>query len=102
MSLEKPVWGPYPIRLRPCPGPDALTVEEVVLDELVERVEAQGLVVDEAGPGVRADHQRGNAEAVSVAVDVRRANVVVASAPVVPGQEDRRARPVGAGHDRVD
>src|SRR5438270_530135 len=27
-------------------GIDALTVEEVVLDELVERVEAQGLVVD--------------------------------------------------------
>src|SRR6478672_10514183 len=48
---------------RPRVGPavglrvQALPVEEVVLDELQVRVEAQGLVVDEAPLRIRADHE---------------------------------------------
>ena len=42
-------------------GVEALTVEEVVFDELVVRVEAQDLVVDVARVCVRADDEAGDA-----------------------------------------
>ena len=59
-------------------------------------------MVDEAAPRVRADDQPGDAQAVPVLVHVRWRDVVVEATPVVPGQEDRGAVPVGALHDRVD
>jgi hypothetical protein len=40
---------------------DAGSSEEVVLDELQIRVEAQGLVIDVTVAGVRADHEPGDA-----------------------------------------
>ena len=83
-------------------GIEARAVDEVVLDELRVGVEAEDLVVDVALLGVRADHDPGDAEAEAVAVDDRRHDVVVEAAPVIPGEEDRGAVPVGALHDRVD
>src|SRR6266550_34288 len=80
------------------PGP----AEEVVLDELVVRVEGQRLVVDVPRPGVRADDQGGHPEPVAVLVDPGRDHMVVEAAPVVPGQEDRGGIPVGAFHDGID
>jgi hypothetical protein len=52
-------------------------VQEVVLDELQVRVEAERLVVDEAPARVRADDEPRYAEAVAVLVDVGRDDVVV-------------------------
>src|SRR5262245_62104204 len=46
-----PVRAPVGLRIEP------LTVEEAVLDQLEERVEAQGLVIDVALLGVGTDHQ---------------------------------------------
>src|SRR5260370_16097479 len=80
----------------------ALAGQEVVLDELQVRVEAQRLMIDIAGARVRTDHEAGHAEPVSLAVHRRRPDMVVETAPVVPGQKDRRGAPVGALHDRVD
>ena len=71
-------------------------VEEVVLDELGVGVEAEDLVVDVALLGVGADHDPGHAQAEAVAVDDRRHDMVVEAAPVIPGEEDRGAVPVGA------
>src|SRR5215212_6711334 len=81
---------------------ESLSLQEVVLDELRVRVEAQDLVVDEATPSVGRDHDRGYPQPVAVPVDDRRRDVVVEAAPVVPGEEDRRRLPVGAAHDGVD
>jgi hypothetical protein len=71
-------------------GVQALSVEEVVFDELVVRVETQRLVVDVAVLGVRADDDRGDPQSVSVLIDLGRDDVVVEPTPVVPGQKDRR------------
>src|SRR5437870_5355228 len=68
---------------------EPLSVQEVVLDELDVRVEAQRLVVDEASPCIGADHESGDAEPVAVFVDRRRRDMVVEAAPVVPRDEDR-------------
>ena len=87
---------PVGLRVQPLPA------EEVVLDELGERVEAQLLVVDVAASRVRADHDSRDAKAVAVQVDHRRSDVVVEAAPVIPREEDRRAVPVRAAPDRVD
>ena len=51
---------------------------------------------------VRADHEGRYADAVAVAVDRRRHDMVVEAAPVVPGQEDGAARPIGALHHGID
>ena len=75
---------------------EALAAEEVVFDELVVRVEAEGLVVDVAVFGVGADDDARDAEPVAVLVDRRGDDVVVEAAPVVPGQEDRGRVPVWA------
>ena len=83
-------------------GVQAGAVQEVVLDELVERVEGQRLVIDVAVPGIRADNQHRDAQAVSVGVGRRRDDVVIEAAPVVPGEEDRGRAPVRALRDRVD
>jgi hypothetical protein len=80
---------------------EAGAAEEVVLDELQVRVEAQHLVVDVAALRVRADDDARDAQSVAVPVDARRADVVVEPTPVVPGEEDRGRRPVGAAHDGV-
>src|SRR5262245_8575552 len=64
---------------------ESLLTQEVVLDELRVGVEAQCLVVDVALSGVRADHEPGHAQAVAVPVHHRRNDVVVKTAPVVPG-----------------
>src|SRR5262249_56742230 len=61
-----------PVRLRIEPPP----AEEVVLDELRIRVEAQRLMVDEPTPRVRADHEARNTKAVAVLVEARRNDVV--------------------------
>ena len=58
-------------------------------------------MVDVALPGIGADHEPRHAEPVPLAVDDRRLDVVEEAAPVVPGQEDRRAVPVGASHHGV-
>src|SRR3954447_3025257 len=42
------------------PRVEPRAAEEVVLDELQVRVEAQRLVVDDAAPRVRADHEPGD------------------------------------------
>ena len=76
--------------------------QEVVLDELEIRVEAQRLVVDVAALRIRADHERRHAQPVALRVDGRRLHVVVEAAPVVPREEDRGRAPVLAPHDRVD
>jgi hypothetical protein len=81
---------------------DALTTEEVVLDELHVGVEAERLVVDVALLRVGADHQPRDAQPVAQGVDLGRLHAVVEAAPVVPGEEDRGAAPVRAAHDRVD
>src|SRR5204862_435904 len=65
-------------------GVEAPASEEVVLDELRVRVEAERLVIDVPAPCVGTDHDRGNAQPVTVPVDVRRVDVVVEAAPVVP------------------
>src|SRR4051794_38045718 len=81
---------------------EALSPEEVVLDELEIRVEAERLMVHVALPRVRADHEGGNADAVLLTTDYGWRHVVVEAAPVVPGEEDRGRAPVRARHDRVD
>src|SRR5271166_6200574 len=50
-------------------GVEALSVEEVVLDELEIGIEAQPLVVDVAAAGIGADHATGNPKPVAVPVD---------------------------------
>src|SRR5207247_1479122 len=50
---------------------DALPVEEVVLNELQIRIEAQNLMVDVSALRVRADHEPRHAQAVAVRVDLR-------------------------------
>src|SRR5262245_6580232 len=62
----------------------ALTAEEVVLDELVVGVEAQRLVIDSPVLGVWTDHERRHAQAVAVLIDNRWRHVVVKATPVVP------------------
>ena len=59
-------------------------------------------MVDEPGPGVRADHETGDTEPVSLAVHGGRDHVVVEATPVVPREEDRGAVPVRAAHRGVD
>src|SRR5215831_18826492 len=60
-----------------------LSVQEVVFDELRVGVEAQRLMVDVPGLGVRADDHRGDAQSVSEGVDGRGNDVIVEAAPVV-------------------
>ncbi len=43
--------------------------QEVVFDELDDRVEAEPLVVNEARAGIGTDHERGNPDPVAVLVD---------------------------------
>src|SRR5947207_14526403 len=74
----------------------------VVLDELEDRREVEGRVVDEAALRVRADQQRRGAEAVAVAVHLRRLDVVVPAAPVVVGPGERRTLPRRAPRELVD
>src|SRR4051794_37191250 len=81
---------------------EPLAVDEVVLDELEVRVEAEGLVVDEPAPRKRADHESRHAKPVPAVIDARRLNMVVEPAPVVPGEEDRGRLPLRAPHERVD
>jgi hypothetical protein len=68
---------------------DARAAEEVVLDELQVRIEAQRLVVDVPPPRVRADHEGRDPHAVAGDVDGRWGYVIVEAAPVVPREEDR-------------
>lgn len=63
-----------------CVGPVAVR-QEVVLDELDDRVEAERLVIDVAAAGVGADHQRRDSDAIAVLIDVRREDVVVEVRP---------------------
>src|SRR5438552_5258437 len=69
---------------------EPLTIEKVILNELVIGVEGQGLMVDKPSPGIGTDDDPGNAQAVPVGVDARWHHVVVESTPVIPGKEDRR------------
>src|SRR6202165_3854389 len=82
-------------------GVDPLTVQERVFDELVVGIEAENLVVDVALLRVRADDDAGHAQAVTIDVDRRWYHMVVEAAPVIPGQEDWGAAPIGARHDRI-
>src|SRR5262249_752541 len=72
-----------------CRRVEALAVEEVVFDELVVGVEAQGLVVDVTLLGVGADDDAGDAKPVAVGVHGRWNDVVIEATPVVPGEKDR-------------
>ena len=63
---------------------------------------AESLVIDVALLGVWADDEAWHSDPVAVLVDLRRGDVVVEAAPVVPGNEDRGALPVPAAHDVVD
>src|SRR5947209_8857223 len=83
-------------------GIQPFAAEEVVLDELVVGIVAEYLMVDVAAARVRADDDSGHAEAEAVAIDGGGYHVVIEATPVVPCEEDRRARPVRALHDRVD
>ena len=74
----------------------------VVLDEAEHARELPLLVADLPIDRVRADHEEGNAEAEPHPVDVRRRNVIVEPAVVVPRDEDRRVLPHLRPHDRVD
>ena len=69
-------------------------LEEVVFDELHVRIVTEHLMVDVTAARVRTDDDTGHADAVTVFVDLRRRNVIVESAPVVPREKDRRAVPV--------
>src|SRR5436190_22717254 len=51
---------------------------------------------------VGTDHHCGHAQPVAVLVDGRRDDVIVETAPVVPGDEDCCGLPLRALHDRVD
>ena len=63
-------------RVQPAPA------QEVVFDELDDRVEAERLVVDEAAAGVGADDEGWDPDPVVVLVDVRWSDVVVEATPV--------------------
>ena len=81
---------------------EAAAAEEIVLDELQVGVAAEGLVVDEPFFRVRGDHDGRHPQAVAVLVHRRGHHMVIETAPVIPGQEDRGRTPVGALHGRVD
>jgi len=67
---------------------ESLPSDEVVLDELRVGVETQGLVVDVAPARIRRDDHCWDPEAVSLAIDDRWDDMVVKTAPVIPGKED--------------
>ncbi len=58
-------------------GVEALSVEEVVFDELEVSIEGQHLVVDVARSGVGADDEGGYSKAVAVLIDGGRDDVIV-------------------------
>src|SRR4051812_6237168 len=74
----------------------------VVLDEPQDRGEVAQMIVDEALPGIRRDQQERNAEPEAEPVHLRRRNVIVEPAVVVPRDEDGGALPHRGVHDRVD
>ena len=59
-------------------------------------------MVDVPSLGVGADEKAGDAQAVAEPVDLRRYDVVVEAAPVVPAEEDRGRVPRRPAGDRVD
>src|SRR6478672_2497652 len=69
---------------------EPLPSDEVVLDELGVGVETQGLVVDVAPARIWRDDHCWDPEAVSLAVDDGWDDMVVETAPVIPGEEDGR------------
>ena len=73
-----------------------LTAQEPILDQLQVGVERERLVVDHASARERRHHERGDAQAVAVAIGERGLHVVVEAAPVVPGHEDGAAPPLGS------
>ena len=73
-----------------------------MLDELEHRGEVERGVIDAPAAGEGADEQRRDAEAVAVAVDLRRLDVVEPAAPVVVGPHEGRRPPRAAGDERLD
>src|SRR5713101_3081280 len=59
-------------------------------------------VVDQVVPSVRRYNNQRNPEPVANLVDLRRRDVVVPAAEVVPGEEDRGRAPILALHYLVD
>src|SRR5579871_3465366 len=59
-------------------------------------------MVYQARPGIGADDQSGNPQAIAVLVHDDGRDMIVEAAPIVPGQEYGRILPVGTVHDRVD
>src|SRR5579862_4941808 len=68
---------------------ESLPVQEVVLDELVVRVEAERLMVDIAPLCVRTDDDARNAQTIAIHVHGRRNDMVIKAAPVIPADKDR-------------
>jgi hypothetical protein len=63
-----------------------LASEEIILDAPGVGVVAQDLMIDEAAARIRADHQPGHPHAQPEVVDRWRADVVVKTSPVIPGE----------------
>ena len=74
---------------------------EVLVDELEHGREVVGRVVD-AALRPRRDDQHGDADAEPEPVRLRRRDVVVEPAALVPGEHDGRVAPVRQAHDPVD
>src|SRR5438094_3286004 len=81
---------------------EPLTIEKIILDELVVSVEGKDLVVDETTSRIWTDDDSGNAQAEPILVDSRWHDVIIKSAPIVPGEEDRGGGPVRTCHHGDD
>src|SRR5581483_10234054 len=77
---------------------NALSTQANILDEFEIRVKAQRLVVNEPVLGIRADDQPRHAQPISILIYLRRRDMIVKPAPIIPRQENRRTLPRGSLH----
>ena len=59
-------------------------------------------MIDEALFGIGADHYARDTQTVAVLIDFRRNNMIIETAPVIPGEKDGRAVPVWTLHHGID
>lgn len=57
---------------------------------------------DISGSSVRRNDQQRDAWPQTKGVDMRRWDVIVEAAKIIPGEENRRARPIRSLHDGID
>src|SRR5579859_4613323 len=76
--------------------------QEIILDELEVGIKAQGLVIDEALPGIGADDQAGHTQPIAIRIYLRRLHMIIEASPIIPGEKDGATAPIWTLHHCID